>query len=118
MKGIPDLEMGAVDDDTTQADYYRTKVEKQMGIEIATTPSGASKESVEQVDNNSNFVFSSFHDLNLFVILQLENELVHARKKLYDADGLPQKAKDWTDEDTVKLQIHLKRYRTYLQFAF
>jgi hypothetical protein len=55
----------------------------------------ASREAVVQMDNSSNFVFSSFNDLNLFIILDLENKLINARKKLYDGKGLPQEAKGW-----------------------
>jgi hypothetical protein len=88
-----------------------------MGIEPGWEPAEANKESVDQVDNRSNFVFSSFHDLNLFVILQLENKLMHARRKLYDRKGLPRFAQGWETKDTRELQIHLKQYRNYPQFA-
>ena len=109
MKGhesrISDIEMGL------PVESVLSETDKSMGIDTPSAPSEATKQSVEQVDNQSNFVFSSFHDLNLFIILQMENKLLHARRKLYDGDGLPQAAHGWTDDHTKQLQIHLKQYR-------
>ena len=65
-----------------------------MGIQPPTEERRVSKDCVDEVDNNSNFVFSSFHDLNLFLILELEKELMRAWKKLYDRHGLPQESKE------------------------
>src|SRR5271170_1868860 len=117
--GITDHEMGIPDNDMHRnQEDYKTDTDRKLGIEPARDPAAASKESVDQVDNSSNFVFSSFHDLNLFVILHLENKLMHARKKLYDRKGLPRFAEGWETSDTLELQIHLKQYRNYPRFTF
>ena len=110
-RGYFDIEKASPSDEG-----IKTETDKKMGIETPTTPSEPSRRSVEQVDNHSNFVFSSFHDLNLFVILQMEKKLVHHRKRLYDAQGLSKEAHGWTDKDTLELQGHLKLYRNKPQF--
>jgi len=86
-----DIEQGVVHNETgiDGENPYKTKTDEKMGINPATLYSVTNKDSVDQVDNNSNFVFSSFHDLNLFIILQLENRLIRARKDLYDHQGVP-----------------------------
>jgi hypothetical protein len=114
MNRILDLEKGITDNEIERDNEYQTEADRKMGIETPREPSLASRDAVVQVDNSSNFVFSSFHDLNLFIILDLENKLIKARRKLYDGKGLPQEAKGWNIEDTLELQIHLKKYRVYL----
>ena len=104
---VRDLEMGIPDNDMDKGlEDYKTDTDRKMGIEPEQASEAASKESVDQVDNSSNFVFSSFHDLNLFIILHLENKLMAARKKLYDRKGLPQLAEGWEIGDTLELQVH------------
>lgn len=93
------------------------KMKHDEDMAIKPVASDRTDAAVDHVDTRSNFVFSGFHELNLFILLKLENKLLQTRRKLYHANGTPKTVVKWEDEETEELQRLLKQYRNTSNFC-
>jgi hypothetical protein len=106
-----DIETGSIRDEPVQLQFDNPKMKHDEDMAIRVVESERNDAAVTHVDTSSNFVFSGFHELNLFILLKLENKLMRTRRKLYHLDGRARSGISWNDDETEELRSNLKQYR-------
>jgi hypothetical protein len=64
-----------------------------------------------EINASGKFIFSCFSELNIFLLLRSQDEILRLQNKLYDS---VRSKGTWSDADTDELQKKLKHYRKSL----
>ena len=105
-----DLEMGST---STASDQQKAEVQvDESPVEtafIAHTDEELLKQARE-MSSSGKFIFTCYSELNTFLLLQQQDDILKLQCKLYDSINGPG---PWTEQDLRTLQDKMKVYRTF-----
>lgn len=104
-----DLEMGTITAPDQQKDDVQIDASPLETTFISHTDEELLKQARE-MSSSGKFIFTCFSELNTFLLLQQQDEILKLEFKLYDSI---KGAGSWTEQDSRTLQDKMKIYRTF-----